>query len=91
LRASVAIWEFNSDMEYMELVYLVFNICEEGLYDMAAWLGISYEELNILLFLILHPLYSIVLTLICLSEYLQGKSSTSYPLQAGEDNQGHVV
>jgi hypothetical protein len=63
-------------MSYIEIIYAIFNFFEEGLYDMAAWLGTTYEELNILIFLILHPLYSVVLTLVVLRLYLQGKSST---------------
>jgi hypothetical protein len=61
-------------MSYIQIVYAIFNWAEEGLYVMAAWLGTTYEELNILIFLILHPLYSLTLTLIVLRRYLQDKS-----------------
>jgi hypothetical protein len=63
-------------MSYMEWVYLVFNICEKGLYDMARWLGTSYEELNILIFMVMHPLYSILVTVLLIR---RGKSGSYSP------------
>lgn len=46
---------------YIQFIYDVFNVCEEGLYSMAAYLGMSYEELNILIFLVAEPIVFVVL------------------------------
>jgi hypothetical protein len=47
-------------MTYKEFINAVFNFCEEGLYSLAHLIGVSYEELNVFIFilLILHNLTS---------------------------------
>ena len=40
---------------------MVFNICVIALVDLARFLGISYEEINVWLFVVIWPLLSLVL------------------------------
>ena len=46
------------------MVNTIFNWCEEALYYWANILGISYELLNIIIFLIAYPLFILLLLLI---------------------------
>lgn len=39
----------------------VFDICVEIMKVMSAFLGITYEQLNVWLFVILHPLVTLIL------------------------------
>lgn len=45
------------------IIYKIFNFCEEYLYSLSDILHIGYELLNIIIFLILYPLLIIVLLL----------------------------
>lgn len=38
-----------------------FNFCVRLLYDLGSWLGITYEEINVWLFVILWPIASLLL------------------------------
>lgn len=47
----------NSGIEWIDIT---FNWCVRLLYDVAAYIGISYEEINIYLFIIIHPLITLM-------------------------------
>ena len=47
----------NSGIEWIDIT---FNWCVKLLYDLAAYIGISYEEINIYLFIIIHPLITLM-------------------------------
>ena len=57
-------------MSYTEMVYYTFNLAEEYLYIWSTYIGISYEELNILLFVIIMPLYSLLITILLVKVYI---------------------
>ena len=42
-------------------VDVIFNICVKFLYDVAAILGITYEEINVWLFCVIWPILTIYL------------------------------
>lgn len=46
----------------------IFNFCVILLVDTARWLGISYEEINIWLFIIIHPLITLLFLVLWLKE-----------------------
>ena len=48
----------NSGIEWIDTI---FNFCVHLLYDMANILGISYEEINVWLFVVIWPIASLVL------------------------------
>jgi hypothetical protein len=48
----------NSGIEWIDTI---FNFCVRLLYDVANILGISYEEINVWLFVVIWPITSIVL------------------------------
>ena len=48
----------NSGIYWIDLVY---NICVMLLIDSARYLGITYEEINVWLFVVIWPLLSLVL------------------------------
>lgn len=73
-------------MSYIQYVYTIFNFFEDGLYSVAAYLGTTYEELNIFIFigLVIHTVisYSCIgllfgLWLNCLREVKQLKALRS--------------
>jgi hypothetical protein len=43
----------------------IFNICVDILIYMSKMLGISYEALNVLLFVIIHPVITLILIFAC--------------------------
>ncbi len=47
----------NSGIEWIDIT---FNWCVRLLYDVAAYIGISYEEINIYLFIIIHPIITLM-------------------------------
>ena len=47
----------NSGIEWIDIT---FNWCVKLLYDLAAYIGISYEEINIYLFIVIHPLITLM-------------------------------
>ena len=47
----------NSGIEWIDIT---FNWCVKLLYDLAAYIGISYEEINVYLFIIIHPLITLM-------------------------------
>jgi hypothetical protein len=44
----------------------IFNLCVNLLVDMSKMLGITYEELNVWLFVIIHPVITLALFVIVL-------------------------
>ena len=48
----------NSGIEWIDII---FNFCIRLLYDVANILGISYEEINVWLFVVIWPIASLVL------------------------------
>jgi hypothetical protein len=46
----------NSGIYWIDIV---FNVCVEILYDIAAVLGITYEEINVWLFCIIWPILTL--------------------------------
>ena len=48
----------NSGIEWIDTI---FNFCVRLLYDVANILGISYEEINVWLFVVIWPIASLVL------------------------------
>ncbi|MDB2388190.1 hypothetical protein N9W47_02920 [Alphaproteobacteria bacterium] len=48
----------NSGIEWIDTI---FNFCVRLLYDVANFLGISYEEINVWLFCVIWPIASLVL------------------------------
>ena len=48
----------NSGIEWIDTI---FNFCVRLLYDVANFLGISYEEINVWLFCVIWPFLSLVL------------------------------
>jgi len=51
-----------------KIIYAIFNFAEESLYSLAEILNISYELLNIIIFLIAYPVLIIVLLFIIKSQ-----------------------
>ena len=48
----------NSGIEWIDIT---FNFCVRFLYDMGNLLGITYEEINVWLFVVIWPILSLVL------------------------------
>jgi len=48
----------NSGIEWIDIT---FNICVRLLYDIGNFLGITYEEINVWLFVVIWPILSLVL------------------------------
>lgn len=48
----------NSGIEWIDLT---FNFCVRLLYDICNFLGITYEEINVWLFVVIWPIASLVL------------------------------
>ena len=48
----------NSGIEWIDIT---FNICVRLLYDIGGVLGITYEEINVWLFVVIWPIASLVL------------------------------
>ena len=46
---------------YEEFVKLYFWWCVRLLQEISKWMGISYEELNVWVFVIIHPLITVIL------------------------------
>ena len=59
----------NSGIYWIDVT---FNWCVRLLYEVAGWLGITYEEINVYLFVIIGPL--VLLTSILLNIYLLSKT-----------------
>ena len=53
-------------LDYSEFISSVFYHCDEILLDGAKYLGVTYKELNVWVFVVLHPLLTISLLLIVL-------------------------
>ena len=51
-----------------KIIYAIFNFCEESLYTLADLLHISYELLNIIIFLVVYPAVIIILLFIIKSQ-----------------------
>ncbi len=48
----------NSGIEWIDII---FNFCVRLLYDVGSVLGISYEEINVWLFIVIWPLISLIM------------------------------
>ncbi|MDC1260289.1 hypothetical protein N8014_01790 [Pseudomonadota bacterium] len=48
----------NSGIEWIDLT---FNFCVRFLYDICGLLGITYEEINVWLFVVIWPIASLIL------------------------------
>ena len=48
----------NSSIEWIDLT---FNFCVRFLYDISGLLGITYEEINVWLFVVIWPIASLIL------------------------------
>ncbi|MEE2698156.1 MAG: hypothetical protein VX923_00495 [Pseudomonadota bacterium] len=48
---------------YDELIKGYYWWCVQMLVDISKWMGITYEELNVWVFVIIHPLITIILIL----------------------------
>ena len=48
----------NSGIEWIDLT---FNFCVSFLYDICVLLGITYEEINVWLFVVIWPIASLIL------------------------------
>ncbi len=48
----------NSGIEWIDIT---FNFCVRLLYDIGNFLGITYEEINVWLFVVIWPILSLVL------------------------------
>jgi hypothetical protein len=48
----------NSGIEWIDLT---FNFCVSFLYDICGLLGVTYEEINVWLFVVIWPIASLVL------------------------------
>ena len=48
---------------YSAIVNAFFAWCVQFLYDIANWMNITYESLNIWVFVVVHPLITMVLVL----------------------------
>ena len=48
----------NSGIEWIDLT---FNFCVSFLYDICGLLGVTYEEINVWLFLVIWPIASLIL------------------------------
>ena len=48
---------------YSAIVNASFAWCVQFLYDIANWMDITYESLNIWVFVVVHPLITMVLVL----------------------------
>ena len=46
---------------YQAAINAYFSWCVQLLYDMSAWIGITYEELNVWVFVVIHPLITVCL------------------------------
>ena len=46
---------------YSAAINAYFSWCVQLLYDMSAWMGISYQELNVWVFVVIHPLSTLLL------------------------------
>ena len=51
-----------------KIIYTIFNFAEESLYSLADILNISYELLNIIIFLVAYPALIIILLFIIKSQ-----------------------
>jgi hypothetical protein len=51
-----------------KIIYAIFNFAEESLYSLADILNISYELLNIIIFLVAYPALIIILLFIIKSQ-----------------------
>ena len=48
----------NSGIEWIDII---FNFCVRLLYDFGTILGISYEEINVWIFIVIWPLISLIM------------------------------
>jgi|GEM_PF-1114361 hypothetical protein len=46
---------------YSATINAYFSWCVHLLQDMSAWMGISYQELNVWVFVVIHPLITLLL------------------------------
>ena len=46
---------------YSATINAYFSWCVHFLQDMSAWVGISYQELNVWVFVVIHPLITLLL------------------------------
>ena len=46
---------------YQAAINAYFSWCVQLLYDMSAWIGITYEELNVWVFVVIHPIITVIL------------------------------
>ena len=60
------------------MVNKIFNWCEAILYYWAGIIGISYELLNIIIFVIAYPLFVLLLLVIIVKQRNKIKKLTSY-------------
>jgi hypothetical protein len=61
----------NSGIAWIDLV---FNWCVIALYEVAGWLGITYEEINVWLFCVAWPVFTLALMYWCFSLWRQNKN-----------------
>ena len=47
---------------YSATINAYFSWCVHLLQDMSAWMGISYQELNVWVFVVIHPLITLLLS-----------------------------
>ena len=48
----------NSGIEWIDII---FNFCVRLLYDIGSILGISYEEINVWIFVVIWPILSLIM------------------------------
>ena len=48
----------NSGIEWIDII---FNFCVRLLYDVGSILGISYEEINVWIFVVIWPILSLIM------------------------------
>ena len=56
---------------YDMVISTVFHSCVDLLERLAVWMGISYEEINILIFVLFHPLLTASLLGISILQWLK--------------------
>jgi hypothetical protein len=79
---SSAVTMANSGIEWVDIV---FNWCVRLLYDWATFFGITYEEINIWIFIVIWPLVTLVMAFtIARLWYVNRRLKNSLKLSASE-------
>ena len=78
----------NSGIEWIDIT---FNFCVRLLYDVGNLLGITYEEINVWLFVFIWPIASLVLFAEVIRLRLKLSSSKSWPLTLGKEAKDFIL